>query len=66
MQEIKSSAFSHVQYDEPRRELSVRFHSGTTHIYEDVSREEYDDLLAASSAGKHFSQNIRSKANRPA
>lgn len=66
MREIKSSAFSHLGYDEPRRELSVRFHGGKTHIYEDVSREEYDDLLAAPSAGKHFSQHIRTKTNRPA
>jgi KTSC domain len=66
MQEVKSSAFSHLEYDEPRKELSVRFHSGKTHVYEDVSREEYHELLTSESMGKHFSQHIRNKTNRPA
>lgn len=59
MNEVKSSAFSHLDHDPNTNELHVRFHGGQVHAFSPVTSEEYQQLLMADSMGKHFSTHIR-------
>jgi hypothetical protein len=45
MQQVKSSQISHVGYDEPARELHVRFNSGGTYVYSDVAPQTHFDFM---------------------
>lgn len=56
---IKSSALSGAHYNADTHELTVEFAGGNRYVYHDVSREKYDSLLSADSAGKYFSSAIR-------
>ena len=47
-----SSNVSSIGYDIPRRECWVRFHSGATYVYENVSPEVYDEFLHSGSKGR--------------
>lgn len=66
MKDVQSSVISHIGYEPEKRELTVRFHNGTFHTYEDVSSEEYSNFLGAESLGKHFNENFRKKKSRRA
>lgn len=57
---VKSSALTHVGYDDEKSQLHAVFPGGATYIYNDVPREVYDGLHKAESVGKYFSANIRS------
>lgn len=57
-----SSSIERVYYDLRERTLKVTFRdSQRTYIYENVSEEEYDALMAAESMGAYFNANIRDK-----
>jgi hypothetical protein len=62
---LASSALDAVHYDAQKQALHVRFVSGgSTYEYADVSQADYDALLAAESAGRHFRQHILGRGFR--
>ena len=58
---VTSSTISEIGYDESRRVLEVLFASGSTYQYFDVSAQEYEALMGASSLGQYLNANIKGK-----
>ena len=57
---VESSSIELVGYDAGTRELYVRFHNrGRTYVYEDVSPEQFEALLAAPSKGRYLNWEIK-------
>jgi hypothetical protein len=57
---LNSEALTAVWYSESRRTLRVTFReSGRTYVYEDVTPQEYADLMSADSKGAWFNSHIR-------
>ena len=57
---VESKSIELVGYDEEAGELYVRFHNrGRTYAYEDVSRAQFDALLAAPSKGIYLNWEIK-------
>jgi hypothetical protein len=56
---VKSGNIKEVGYDPASRTLGVRFHSGATYHYADVSAEKHAALMAAPSVGSHLHSNIK-------
>jgi hypothetical protein len=54
-----STAIAAVGHDPESSTLHVRFHSGRTYAYPDVSAEAHARLMDAGSMGAHFSKHIR-------
>jgi hypothetical protein len=61
MPSVNSSNISWLDYDPELQELTIRFHSGGTYTYSNVSEEEYQALLNAPSIGQHFHQYIKNE-----
>lgn len=59
MQEIKSSVFKAMGYDEERQALHIQFNSGAIFEYGQVLPEHWEGLNAADSAEAYFSRYIR-------
>lgn len=59
MQEIESSVFKAMGYDEERQALHIQFNSGATFEYGQVLPEHWEGMKAADSAGAYFSRYIR-------
>ena len=51
---IQSSMLDSCEYDDKTSELSVTFKNGRTYIYIDVSKDIYNNLIDAKSAGAYF------------
>ena len=63
---MQSSMLSSCEYDEENKELTVTFTNGKDYVYEDVSKNIYDSLITAESAGKYFNSiksNLKIKPN---
>jgi hypothetical protein len=58
---VVSSVLAAAAYDEDKRQLYLRFHSGRVYRYFAFPRYQYDELLAAESHGKYFGAHIRGK-----
>ena len=56
---FESSNIESMEYDPDSHQLTVLFHSNTTYVYQDVSQEKVDAMMAADSVGKHFNSNIK-------
>ena len=57
---VESSSIELVGYDAETQELYVRFHNrGRTYAYEDVSRAQFEALLAAPSKGRYVNWEIK-------
>ena len=56
---VDSSNLRSVGYDEKDNILEIEFHSGGIYQYYNVDKEEYLDLMDASSHGRYFMSNIR-------
>ena len=62
----KSSYISKSEWDDDTKKLIVTFNDGTVYQYDDVTRDTWDGLIAASSIGQFFHRNIRGvHRNRP-
>jgi hypothetical protein len=48
-------------YDEGKRQLYLRFHSGKVYRYFEFPPDQYDEFLAAESKGRYFGSQIRGK-----
>lgn len=59
---VQSSNIAKVGYDAPARALTVLFHGGAKHRYEDVPPEKHASLMGTGvkghSVGKYFHANI--------
>ena len=56
---LKSSNIAGAHYDAAAKRLTIEFHSGGVHSYDEVPPHHYSGLLAAISAGKYFHAHIR-------
>lgn len=56
---VSSSNLNSVGYDAPSLTLEVEFKDGALYQYFDVPASVHQELVAASSVGQYFSQNIR-------
>jgi hypothetical protein len=56
---VTSTSVAEVGHD--GQSLHVRFRSGAVYSFADVTRQQFEDLLAAKSVGKHFNQHFRGK-----
>jgi hypothetical protein len=56
---LRSSAIAAAGYDPDTRRMEIEFTSGSTYTFESVPPEVYEGLLASSSPGRYFAQNIK-------
>lgn len=60
---VKSSNIHSIGYDEPNKELHIKFkggpNGGATWVYEGVEPQAHSDLMMAPSHGVHFIENVR-------
>lgn len=61
---VKSSNIEAIGHDVDKNELHVKFRSGATHVYSDVSVADHAALVGAESIGSHFHKHVRSKPQR--
>lgn len=61
MTEVSSSNLESVGYDPSTETLRIKFKSGGLYEYYTVPQDVYDGLMAASSKGKYFHDNIKDK-----
>lgn len=54
-----SSALTSARYNPETRQLDVTFVSGQTYSHEGVPPDEFEALVGASSAGRHYLNNIK-------
>ncbi len=55
---VQTSMICAVGYDTKTRELEVVFTSGSVYRYQNVKRENYEELLLAESKGHYMNDNI--------
>lgn len=65
MTSFTSSQVAEAGYDPENKVLRVRFHSGQTYDYQNVSSEQWDAMLKAESVGKWFSVHIKGHFTHP-
>jgi len=58
---VKSSSLAGAGFDEKTGTMAVLFRNGRKYHYPNVTRKDFDELMNAKSAGKHFNQVIRGK-----
>lgn len=56
-----SSSLHSCEYDENCKELTIHFHSGSSHCYKGVQKEAVEALKKATSPGTHFHAAIRGR-----
>lgn len=56
---ISSSMISKLSYSAKEKKLFVTFNNEKVYCYEQVTEQEFMELLQAESMGRHFSQNIK-------
>jgi len=56
---VTSSNIQSVGYDASTKRLEVEFAGGAVYSYEDVTPEQHNDMMIASSVGSYFAKNIR-------
>ena len=56
---VASSMIIEAGYNSNTRELFVRFSGGKLYSYADVPQSEYENMIAADSAGKYLNSNIK-------
>ena len=55
---LQSSNIASAAHDPETNELRVKFKSGATYVYSDVSDDEAHDFFNAPSHGKHHNENL--------
>ena len=61
--EVASSTISHLDFNPDTQQCIVRFHSGMRYAYSPMTREKYEEFLAAKSIGRWFTENVRNNGN---
>ena len=59
MSPVKSSQIESVGHDPETSTLAIRFKSGGTYHYQNVSADQHNDLVSAESVGSHFHNGIK-------
>lgn len=59
MVEVESSQIHSAGHDESTNTLFIKFRSGHTYTYDNVTKQQYDDLMSANSPGKYLSMHIK-------
>jgi len=57
--DLNSSNLNHAIYDTKRKVLYVAFHRGDSWAYENVTKKEYEEMVAAESRGRYFNYRIK-------
>lgn len=57
----KSTAISSIRHDPTEKVLTVSFHSGSSHDFENVPTDVFHQMKDCESAGKFYHQNIKGK-----
>lgn len=60
-QEVKSTNLVSIGYDEQTETLEIEFKGNRIYRYQNVSKEEYNNLVNAESIGKYFNTNIKNE-----
>ena len=58
---VVSTVFTSAAYDEDKRQLYLRFHSGKIYRYIEFPADQYGEFLVAESKGGYFGAHIRGK-----
>lgn len=58
---VISTVFASATYNEDKRQLFLKFHSGKVYRYFEFPAHQYDEFLAAESKGRYFGAHIRCK-----
>lgn len=58
-QPVSSSNIKSIGFHPETKTLAVEFVGGSVYHYDNVKKEDYDELMAAKSVGGHFSKSIR-------
>ena len=58
---VVSTVFTSAAYDEDKRQLYLKFHSGKIYRYFKFPPHQYEEFLAAESQGRYFGAHIRGK-----
>ena len=58
---VSSSNLASIGYDPSTKTLEIEFNDGALYQYDDVPESEYTGLMGASSHGKYFHRNIKSR-----
>lgn len=61
MTPVTSSNIDAIGYEPETQVLKVRFHTGITYAYGNVSHQQFTTLINAESVGKSFNQLIKSR-----
>lgn len=56
---VSSSNIESIGYDEPNKQVYVRFTSATLYIYKDVPQNEFINLMDAPSHGSYLHRNFK-------
>lgn len=56
---VESSQVAAIGHDPRRNEMKVKFHSGGTYLYGNVTTAEFEALRKAESVGSHFSMTFK-------
>jgi hypothetical protein len=59
VKKVLSSTIYAMGYDENSKTLRVMFTTGSVYDYNDVERNEYENIVKSQSVGKYFQSNIR-------
>lgn len=59
MKAVKSSNIESLGYDEATKTLAVKFKSGGTYHYSDITADQHTAFSGAKSIGAHFHENFR-------
>lgn len=59
--DVSSSYLSRVGHDADLNQLHVEYKRGASHIHDNVSADEFEQLCCAGSVGQHYIQNIRDR-----
>jgi len=59
MTPVQSSQLSEVGYHEPSKRLAIKFKTGGTYHYANVTAEQHKSLVGAKSVGSHFYKHIK-------
>ena len=60
MRPVDSSNIKAIGYDPATRVMRVEFHHGGSYEHRDVTSEEHEALMSASSKGSHYHRHFRS------
>jgi hypothetical protein len=65
MKPVTSSQIEAISHDPATNQMHIRFKGGSTYSYDNVTAKQHQDLMSATSIGKHFGQHFKSNSAHP-